>query len=172
MCKRYFLENEGTQELYGDTWPMTIYQLTKALRISPIDRVYEIGSGIGRASFWMHLISGCKVTGVEKVPAFVSYANQIKEKLQLSHLEFMQKDLLEVNYDKATLIYFYGTSFSDEMIYSLVEKWKTLQKGTRVVTTSFTLNDYGAHEYEVSKVFKVAYPWGRCEVYEQIKTSL
>ncbi len=165
ICRKYFQKKENKEVLYGDTWPMSAYQFVKSLPIRSEDIVYDVGCGIGRISFWLQIISGCSLIGVEKVPAFVQRAQKIKRKLKNKKIEFVEKDLLNLDYRKASLIYFYSSSFSDETILKLIEKWKRLKKGVRILTTSFSLSEYGAKDYKIVKSYRVSFPWGLCEVY-------
>lgn len=170
ICKRYFLEQFSSEVDYGDTWPLTIYQLSKSIGLKPSDIVYELGSGIGRASFWFQVISGCRVVAIELIPQFVDIAKKIQNKLQNYQIEFIQDDFLNIDYQKASVIYFYGTSFSDEMILKLAKKWESLKAGTKVITTSFEMNEYDqTKSFELTHVFDVSYPWGKCQVYLQTK---
>lgn len=167
ICKKYFQKNEAKEVLYGDTWPLSAYQFTQALQMNPNDVVYDVGCGIGRVCFWFQKISGCKVIGIEKVSFFVERAQKIQACLKAKRVEFLQKDLLDIDYQNATIIYFYSSSFSDDVIMKLIEKWKVLKKGARVLTTSFSLLDYNAIDYKVINSYKVSFPWGVCEVYLQ-----
>lgn len=169
ICKKHFQKSESKEALYGDTWPLSAYLFAKALPIHENDTLYEIGSGTGRISFWLQKISNCQVVGIEKVPLFIKIAKKIQKKLNLKKVEFIEQDLLDVDYSKATLIYFYSSSFSDKVILELIKKWKSLEPGTRIITTSFSLPEYGSSDYRVIKAFNVSFPWGKCEVYLQEK---
>ncbi|MCH9633699.1 MAG: hypothetical protein S4CHLAM7_04320 [Chlamydiae bacterium] len=171
VCKKFFHnEDSSVQHSYGETWPSVVPKFIQYLPITSKDVLFDLGSGTGRISFWFQQISGCQVVAVEKVPLFIKKANSIKKQLGKSKIRFLEKDLLEVDYNPATIIYFYGTSFSDSMILSLLKKWKTLKLGTRVLTTSFHLNEYlDSPEYKVTQTFQVSYPWGLCELFLQEK---
>ncbi len=172
-CRKYFKNApEEVQSSYGETWASAISQWVYFLPITAEDIFYELGSGNGRISFWIQILSNCQVVGVEKVPLFIQKAKNIQEKMKNKKIQFLNQDILEVDYSKATLIYFYGTSFSDDMILTLLGKWKNLKLGTRVITTSFELNEYlDKPEYRVIRTFQEKYPWGKCDVYLQEKLS-
>lgn len=171
VCKDYFKnESEDEQYNYGDTWPSSVPQFIAHLPIRKNDVLFDLGSGTGRISFWFQIISGCEVVAVEKVPLFVQKAKAIQKKINAQRITFLEEDILKIDFSRATLIYFYGTSFSDDFIEKLLLKWKTLKPGTRIVTTSFHLNEY-THDksYKVKKEYQVSYPWGTCDVYLQEK---
>lgn len=170
-CKQHFKnETQAVQYSYGETWVSTVPKLIQYLPITSRDVLFDLGSGIGRVSFWFQKISGCEVVAIEKVSLFVQKANQIKKKLKQSNITFLEQDILEVDYSKATIIYFYGTSFSDRFIKELITKWKSLKPGVRILTTSFHLNEYLKEpQYKVTQQYKVSYPWGLCDLYLQEK---
>lgn len=169
ICNRYFREKEKKEVFYGDTWPYTIFKFVQSIPISKEDVLFDLGSGIGRMSFWFQKISQCKVVAIEKVPYFVQKAKEVQKKVGNQNITFLKEDLLETNYESATLIYFYCSSFDDETILKLLKKWKSLKKGARILTTSFALSEYKAQEYKVIQQFKVSYPWGICDVFLQMK---
>lgn len=171
---RHFFKNapEEIQYSYGETWASSISQWVYFLPITSEDVFYELGSGTGRISFWIQILSGCRVIAIEKVPLFIQKAKAIQQKMQNQRIEFINQDILEVDYSTATCIYFYGTSFSDEMILALLKKWETLKAGTRIITTSFELNEYlEKPSYRLVRTFQEKYPWGKCDVYLQEKLT-
>ncbi len=174
VCKDYFksINSEETHH-YGDTWPSQVPKFIAHLPIRKEDVLFDLGSGIGRISFWFQKLSGCEVVAVEKVPYFVQEAKKIQEKIKAQNITFLEQDILETDFSRATLIYFYGTSFSDTFIHELLAKWESLKAGTRIVTTSFHLNEYLEEKaYQVKRQYQVSYPWGSCDVYLQEKLDL
>lgn len=169
ICNQYFYEAEKKEVFYGDTWPFTIPYFVQGLPISKEDVLFDLGSGIGRISHWFQIIAKCKVVAIEKVPFFIQKAKEIQQKLGNKNIEFVEEDLLKTDYSRATIIYFYASSFDDRTILKLIDKWNLLEPGVRIITTSFALREYGAIGYKVLKQFKVSYPWGMCDVFLQIK---
>jgi len=169
ICNRYFRKEEKKEVFYGDSWPFTIPYFVDSIPISKEDVFFDLGSGTGRISFWFQVVAKCKVVAIEKVPHFIQKAKIIQKKVQNEKVDFIEEDLLETNYDSATIIYFYSSSFDDKTILKLIEKWKSLPTGVRIITTSFALAEYGSKDYKVLKQFKVSYPWGMCDVFLQIK---
>lgn len=165
ICRAYFLQYENKNVFYGDTWPFSVPHFVRLLNLGKEDVFYDIGSGTSRISFWFQIISGCRVKAIEKVPFFIQKAQQIQQKLNNNKIEILQADLLDIDYSDATHIYFYASSFDDQIILSLIAKWKNLKVGTQIITTSFSLKEYGAFEYEIVNQYKVSYPWGTCTLF-------
>ncbi len=168
LCKNYFSKMENREVHYGDTWPLAIYRLTQVLALNSQDVLFEVGSGTGRASLWFHALSDCEVYAIEKVPTLIQIAEKIKQKLGFQKVHFIESDLLNADYSKATVIYFYSSNFSESILEKLIEKWKSLKPKTRIVTTSFSLCEM-AEDYQLIVSYRVSYPWGLCNVYIQEK---
>ncbi len=170
VCKKHFEKSSQNDVLYGDTWPFSVPHFIRFLPIKSNDVLFEVGSGIGRISFWFQIISGCEVVAIEKVPFFNQVARKIQKHLNLKKVQFLEQDFLEVDYSRASVIYFYGSSFPDEIIYQLIDRWACLKPGTRIISTSFALNEYCSESiFHVLKTFSVSYPWGTCQVFLQVK---
>lgn len=171
ICRDFFSDQpHEIKYSYGETWVSNMSRWVHFLPITSQDVLYELGSGTGRVSFWIQILSGCQVKAIEKVSTFNQKALSIKEKTKNKRIEFLEEDILDVDYSDATLIYFYGTSFSDDFIQKLLKKWENLKPKTRVVTTSFSLNEYLKEpKYRLIRSFKEKYPWGVCDVYLQEK---
>lgn len=167
-----FLKKQKAPNLYtyGETYLTTIDQIARNCQILSHDHVLELGCGRGRSLFWLHTHVHCMVTGVDYIPEFINKALRIKKMLHLHKMTFIEKDLLVLNFNEASVIYFYGTSFSDDMIKEVIEKMKNLKKGTKVISVSFPLSDYcEATLFETVKQFEAKYPWGIADIYLQIK---
>lgn len=162
--------SEEIKYSYGETWPSTALELHKLFRIQPDDVLYDLGSGTGRISFWLQQLGLCHVVAVENLPDFIQRSEKMKIELQNKAVTFLEQNILDVDYSPATLIYFYGTSFSDEFIQKLLKKWSGLKPGVRIITTSYALNEYlDKPEYLLLKEKRLFYPWGKCDVYLQEK---
>lgn len=166
-----FLMNKGAKEVhaYGETPLTSLETIAKECRISKEDTVYEVGAGRGRTCFWLNGVLGCRVVGIEYIPEFVGRANIIKKRLGLSGVEFRLEDMLKSDYTGATAIYLYGTCLDDTTIEKLCGIFSKLKPGTKIITVSYPLTDYGHKaDFEVMKRFTVPFTWGEGDVYLQI----
>lgn len=167
-----FLKAKGEKDVYayGETPLTSLETIVKECKLRPYDTVYELGSGRGRTCFWLNCFVGCRVVGIEYIPDFVNHANLIKKRFNIDGVEFRCEDFLKTDYTKATVVYLYGTCLEDIEILALIEKFKTLQRGAKIITVSYPLTDYTSdRSFEVMNCFQVPFTWGTTEVYLHIK---
>lgn len=170
---RNFLAAKGESDLYqyGETPLTTLDLISRECGINKSDHVFELGCGRGKTCFWLSCFKGCKVTGIDYVPFFIEHAQRINKKMKLAGLSFILGDYLKADLTGATFIYLYGSNLDDDVIRELTDKLETLPIGTKVVTTSFALEDYtSTTNYTVIKCFSAPFVWGTADIYLQVKT--
>lgn len=166
-----FLMKRGESDIYayGETPLTTMSQIAKLSKISSTDHLFELGCGRGRSCFWLRMFVCCKVTGIEFVPEFIENAIRIQDYFNIDKLEFRLEDMLKSNFHGATVLYLYGTCYEDDFIRQLVDKFKLLPKGTKIITVSYALNDYSdQHLFQVIQKFPAEFTWGVADVYVQV----
>ncbi|MEZ5314851.1 MAG: class I SAM-dependent methyltransferase [Chlamydiales bacterium] len=165
-----FMQERGEKEIYiyGETPLTTMDLISRQCGILSQDIVYEIGCGIGRTAFWLHYFIKCQVIGIDYQPIFISRANRIKKWLLLDQIDFFLKDILEVDFQKATVLYLYGTSLEEKTVKQLILRFELLKRGTKIITVSYPLSDY-SNVFHLEKKFMAHFPWGRAETYLNIK---
>lgn len=166
-----FLINKGEEDIYayGETPLTTLDYISKECRLTSKDTIFELGCGRGRTSFWLRSFLGCKVVGIEYIPEFVEIAQEIKKKYQVSKIDFRCEDILESDFQGGTVFYLYGTSFEDPFIERLVNKFKMMPSGTKIITISYPLCESEISDFEIMKCFPAEFTWGTADVYLQIK---
>lgn len=167
-----FLQDKGEEDIYdyGETPLTTLENIAKESGCSSEDTLFELGCGRGKTAFWLNCFTGCKVVGVEIIPTFIEKARMIKSWLNVDGVEFRNEDILSTDYSGATMLYLYGTTLDKETIVPLIEKFKTLPSGTKIMTVSFPLSDYSAESlFRTEKIFTVAFNWGDSNVFLQTK---
>lgn len=171
ISRRYFLHQPNSEEFtYGETPLTTFEQIAKEARITSNDTVYELGCGRGRTCFWLQNFINCKVVGIDIVPDFIQRAKRIQRKLGIRGVEFKVQDFLKADVKNASVIYLYGTCLEDKTIKQLIENFKHLPAGTRIITVSYALSDYADQPlFETMKRFPARYTWGIGDVYIQVK---
>lgn len=167
-----FLQSKGEKEVYayGETPLTTLDKIAHECHLSFTDTVFELGCGRGRTCFWLKEFIQCKVVGIDFVPEFIERAELIKNRFQVVNVEFRLGDLFQADLREATVIYLYGTSLESDDIKKLIEKFKKLPSGTKIITVSYPLSDY-THEpiFEVMNRFEANFTWGSGDVYMQVK---
>lgn len=170
IAKNYLLK-KGESEVYtyGETPLPTLDKIVKIADLSSHDTIYELGCGRGRAAFWLALILKAKVVAIDYVPDYIAIAKKISDRLHLNNPTFLCKDFLNIDLSSATALYLNGTCLSEEQILKLVAKLKSLKQGTKLITTSFSMRDYGGLEWKLEKELELPFSWGTAAVYFQVK---
>lgn len=161
--------SDGTP--YGETPLVVMQQIAEIAGITVEDHVYELGSGRGRACFWLALYLGCKTVGIEYVPHFVAKANAIATLFGVKNVTFRLEDMCKTDFRDATVIYLFGTCLKDAEIKKLIKAFSELKKGTKIITISYPLTEYSRDStLALIKEFDVTFPWGITTAYLHNKT--
>lgn len=167
MSKDFLIEKGEKQvDTYGETPLTTIDVIADECRLHRDDVVYELGCGRGRTCFWLHLFIGCKVYGIEYVPAFIRIAQSVKRRFRVENVKLVHADMMNVDLTDATVVYFYGTTIEDEELKKLCNKLAKCDSHVKIITISFPLSVYHAG-FKTIKRFKVKFPWGETDAYLQ-----
>lgn len=172
ISKRYLLEMGAENPyLYGETPLTAMEKIAKRFHFSASDLIYELGCGRGRTCFWLAAFIKCPVVGIELVPTFVEKAQAIKERYQIPNVNFICRDVLDVDYSIATCVYFFGTSCEPDFLDLLIGKLSQLPQGAKIVTVSFPLREYTDKPlFHVVDRFSLSFGWGEVDVYLQLRT--
>ncbi|MEI6243108.1 MAG: class I SAM-dependent methyltransferase [Chlamydiota bacterium] len=160
-CRKWGEKEKKTTHIYGETPLTTMETIAKNCSITSQDTVFELGSGRGRTSFFLHSFFGCSVIGIEEVPIFIHIAKCIKRLFRLQKISFRKEDFLQTNLSSATHIYLYGTLLSNEEITQFLKN-PTLNKKTKMITISYPLSEF-SQDWKIESSFRVSFPWGRTE---------
>jgi SAM-dependent methyltransferase len=74
----------------------TLIRLTEHAPVAASDVFVDVGSGLGRASALVHLLTGAQAIGVEIQPALVEASRALAADLCLESLSFLQGDAVEI----------------------------------------------------------------------------
>lgn len=163
-----FLKERGDVDIdiYGETPISSWKKIAKECDLKKEDTLFELGSGRGKGCFFLSSFVGCSVVGVELVPFFVKIAKIISKICGYKNLQFVCEDIHDVDLRDATFIYLYGSCFSDEEIKRLAEKFlKEATPNAKILTISYSLNEYNFDGFEVIKSFSLSFPWGNGEAF-------
>lgn len=164
VSQQFHKEKKKNIHQFGTTPLFTLDRLASEVGILSDDRVLELGSGTGHTLLWLSQVIGCHCIGVEWVPQFVEKLNRVIEKRGLQKIKVLEEDYLKTDLSKASVIYLYGTCMEEEEITQFCSRLNTLRFGCKVITVSFSLNEY-CPEIEVEKTFPLYFPWGKAEGY-------
>ncbi|MFP8966015.1 SAM-dependent methyltransferase [Pokkaliibacter sp. CJK22405] len=175
-CRRYLerWDADEVQPVYGETPFATLEDIATRVELKETDVLYELGCGRGLTVFWFNHFYGCRSVGIELVPHFVKRGNRIVERLNIDRVTFREENILEADLSEATVVYFFGTAFSDLAVARIVERFETqLKPGTRIASVSFPLQDFAdrPHAYTLKETFTAQFLWGEGTIYIQEKNA-
>lgn len=167
--------NQQVQGHYGETSVSQFDHLLNQMAANgAIDnqklKVYELGCGRGELAFWLATVKGFNTVGVELNSIFVERAQQIKRRFNIDAVEFIEANMMALDYRDADFIYVYGTGFSEEGIQHLQNAFLSCQPGTLILTTSYSLNDIDSslskqQHFLVIQQLSLRFSWGLAEVF-------
>jgi SAM-dependent methyltransferase len=183
ISKRYLqLKLEPDVYQYGETPLLTIEKIAQEAHITEHDCVFELGCGTGRCAFWLTYFTSCRVVGIEQIPDFTDFSNQLvhKDEFLQKKIRFLREDFFLTDLTQATIIYCYGSKMNDEQIESLILNMGKTQLGTIIITVSYSLNEIilASKNYAISKErfliikrFEADFFWGKTSVFVQKKLT-
>ncbi len=161
LSKEYRFTNPYhlSRGIYGETPLAVLKQIAEGCALSPKDHVADLGCGRGRGVLFLSQLVGCRVTGIESVPAFIEKAERVKQKLGLQNVNFLQADMFKADLSPYSIVYLFGTCLEDHEIRKLAAK-----KPSRIITISYPLSDCDP-SYKLVKSFPVLFPWGQTDAF-------
>ena len=135
----------GKDVVWVPTSQALVEKMLDMAKVTPQDYVMDLGSGDGRTVITAAK-RGATAMGIEYNPDMVelSKANAAKENVT-AKATFVKADLFETDFSKATVITMF---LLPEINIKLRPKILNLKPGTRVVSNSFTMEDWEADESE------------------------
>jgi Methyltransferase domain len=135
----------GKDVVWVPTSQALVEKMLDMAKVTPQDYVMDLGSGDGRTVITAAK-RGATAMGIEYNPDMVelSKANAAKENIT-AKATFVKADLFETDFSKATVITMF---LLPEINIKLRPKILNLKPGTRVVSNSFTMEDWEADESE------------------------
>lgn len=126
------------------------------------DNFIDLGSGTGRVVFLAAILFHVQATGIEITGGLVKVAALMAHKLSLKKVTFCEKDFLEHDLSKNTLVYIAGTTFDLTLRNKLAEKAASLPYGAKVISLTTPLGGRYLRLID-SKTF--CFSWGKTTAY-------
>lgn len=98
-----------------------IFELICRAHLGSQDCFYDLGSGMGHVTTFVHLLSGATARGVEVEPAFCEYAQACAAALALTQVEFINADARRADYTEGNFFFMY-TPFEGAMLLEVLER--------------------------------------------------
>lgn len=151
---------EGKNVPWITTPQILVEKMLKLAKITPKDFLIDLGSGDGRLVITAAK-SGTRALGIEYNPDLVKLSKKNAEKEGVTNMaQFIKADLFEFDFSKATVISMF---LLPEINMKLRPKLLNLKPGTRIVTNTFTMQEWHYDEVaqtdDISNRWNTAYLW-------------
>ena len=134
---------EGKDVVWVPTPQVLVDKMLDMAKVTPADFVMDLGSGDGRTVITAAR-RGARALGVEYNPDMVELSRRNAEKAGVAgKAQFVKADLFETDFSKATVITMF---LLPQINLKLRPKILDLKPGTRIVSNSFTMDDWDADE--------------------------
>jgi precorrin-6B methylase 2 len=134
---------EGKDVVWVPTPQALVNKMLDMAGVTPADFVMDLGSGDGRTVITAAK-RGARALGVEYNPDMVELSRRNAEKEGVTaKATFVKADLFETDFSKATVITMF---LLPQINLKLRPKILALKPGTRIVSNSFTMDDWEADE--------------------------
>ena len=135
----------GKDVVWVPTSQELVNKMLDMAKVTPKDFVMDLGSGDGRTVITAAK-RGATAVGIEYNPEMVELSKRNAEKEGVTaKATFMKADLFEIDFSKATVITMF---LLPDINVRLRPKILALKPGTRVVSNSFTMEDWDADQTE------------------------
>lgn len=134
---------EGKNVPWIPTPQILVDKMLNMAKITPSDYLIDLGSGDGRTVITAAK-RGTRAMGIEFNPDFVALAKKNAVKAGVTEkTQFIKADIFESDFSKATVITMF---LLPEINMKLRPRLLNLKPGTRIVSNTFTLQDWKADE--------------------------
>jgi len=138
-----YVGQQGKDVVWVPTPQALVDQMLNMAKLTPEDFVIDLGSGDGRTVITAAK-QGARALGIEYNPEMVSLSKLAAEKEGVSsRAEFMEADIFESDFSKATIITMF---LLPDINLRLRPKILDLKPGTRIVSNTFTMQDWEADQ--------------------------
>lgn len=132
---------------YQPTPASVILELTERIEFTDKDVFYDLGSGLGKVTMLVHLLSGIRCLGVEYQPSFCAYAAERARDLNLNNIEYQNADARDVDYSDASVFFFFNP-FGGAVFPAVLERLR-LEAQKREIR----LASYGSSSQPLAELF-------------------
>jgi precorrin-6B methylase 2 len=135
----------GKDVVWVPTPEVTVQRMLDMAKVTPQDFVMDLGSGDGRTVI-AAAKRGARAMGVEYNPDMVALSKKNAEEAGVADkATFVKADLFETDFSKATVITMF---LLPQINLKLRPKILDMRPGTRIVSNSFTMDDWEADQTE------------------------
>jgi SAM-dependent methyltransferase len=159
----YSIKTEKVSNLtYGETSYLAIKYSLDFIKLTSNDVFYDLGCGTGKTVFFANIVYNSKSIGVDLIKSFIDNAKNIVNYFKLKNIDFLNKNLFDLDLTNGTVFYITPTCFDKQNLEKLLVKIKTLSKGSRLIVLSIELNSPNLKKIGQKKLF---YSWGLADTF-------
>jgi hypothetical protein len=136
---------EGKDVIWVPTEDAMVARMLEMARVTPADRVYDLGSGDGKIPIAAAKRFGATAVGIEYDRGLVKLAQCLVEVEGVRRrVEMIQADIFETDFSAATVVTLY---LLPALNLRLRPTLLAMKPGTRVVSYSFTMGDWPPDDF-------------------------
>jgi len=124
-------------------------------------KVLEIGCGRGRLAFWLQMVRGFHVTGIDINELFIERARVVASKFNVPIV--FGTSLKPSDLAAADLIYMFILHLSDDELKNLAHSF--MKTRAVIVTISFWFGELVPEAFQLLGTCEVHFPWGKATAY-------
>jgi hypothetical protein len=122
--------------------PSGVAPIVRAVLDVPITRedvLVDLGAGLGKVAFAVHLLTGARALGVERRSDLVSRARAVAGRLALEDVTFVEGDARDADVGEATVFFLY-LPFTGQVLASVMRRLRSVAERRDVVICSLGLD--------------------------------
>lgn len=157
--------------IYGETPWSALDVICKHFGLTSKEIIYDLGCGLGKVCFWFSEVVHASVIGVDNQSEFISFARRAHRWFAKQPALFVKENFSHATFDRATCVYFYGSSYSLKVLKNVLARLQKLSAGSIVITISFPLDSLpqGEQYFYTETSCQVRFPWGKTIAYKNIR---
>ncbi len=155
---------------YGETPFREMDTILKLTYLKASSKVLDIGCGRGRLAFWLQMVKGFDVTGMDINSLFIKRAQKIAHRWNVP-ATFKEQSCFEIKDFSFDLIYFFILHLSDDELHHFGKRMIRSQTKAYIVTVSFWFGEYLPEQFELVATCNLRFVWGETVGYiQRLKT--
>ena len=172
---RRFLDQRGEYDAqgYGETPLVTLAAIAQRLELTKKDAILELGSGTGRNCAWLNANYGCRATGIEQIPQYVSLAQRLERRYFSDNdsvdpsktlVRSLCGDMFAMDMSSQNYVYVDCTAMSEACIRQVAFLCAGLPNGSVLVTVNASMHALMPERFQVERMFPGLFLWGWSDI--------
>lgn len=155
-------DSKNPDYIYGETPFITMFKILKELDLKDKKTFADLGCGRGKPVFLANIYFNLDACGFDTIEPFIKKAERIKGVMKLDGINFIRRDMVDVNLGDFEIIFITPTTFSDETLIKIEEKIDWLNDGACLISLSVPFLN---KNLDIIKKKRFWFTWGGSTVY-------